>query len=240
MNQPPRPPRRPQQGQNQPPMRPQGQAPQRPHPQLIPPTPQGNPNQGMPEMQPPQQNTPEPENMNTAQFQRFAEEVGNTAKDTLNQTMEEVKSFGKETNFDGSGIPRTKEGIRVSLIAAFAFICGYFGGYTSLLLILGYALLIEKNDYITIATVKSLMLSIVFSIFYKVFSLPSDTLTVITDILSAFGLHIYFLTLKNILSILTTIVGWFEFLIFLMLSLSALRYKEIKAPFIENMFKKYF
>lgn len=177
---------------------------------------------------------------NQQTMQNMANNVGNVAKDTINQTVQEVKSFGKNGDFDGSGIPRTKEGVRVSLIAAFAFICGYFGGYTPLILILGYALLIEKNKYITDATVKSLMLSIVFSLFYKVLGLPSDTFGVISSLLSTIGINVYFGAINSLLSILHTVVSWFEFLIFLMASLHALRYEEIKVPFVEDLYKKYF
>jgi len=177
---------------------------------------------------------------NQQTMQNMANSVGNAAKDTINQTMQEVKSFGKDSNFNGAGIPRTKEGIRVSLIAAFAFICGYFGGYVPLLLILGYALLIEKNEYITSATIKSLMLSIVFSVFYKVLELPGDTFSVISSLLSTIGISVYFGAINSLLSILRTVCNWFEFLMFLMAALRALRYEEIKVPFVEDLYKKYF
>lgn len=179
-------------------------------------------------------------NQEDSQVARMANEAANVAKDTINQTIQEVKSFGKETNFSGNDIPRTKEGIRVSLIAAFAFICGYFGGYTPLLLLLGYAILIAKDEYITSATVKSLMLSILFSIFYKILNLPNDTLSVISNLLSTVGIDVYFSSIRSLLSIISTVIGWLEFLIFLMLSLNALRYKKIQVPFVEDLYKKYF
>ncbi len=173
------------------------------------------------------------------QLKNTADEVGNVAKQTLQQTIQEVKSFGSDQDFDGTSIPKTSQGIRVSIIGAFIFFCGYFGGYTPLLLVLAYVFLVEKNEWLGALTIKALMLSIFFSIVFKILNLPGDALSVIANILATFGGNMSTYRLTSIFSAARTVVDWFEFLIFTLSALSALRYKPVNVPFADKIFKKY-
>lgn len=136
-------------------------------------------------------------------------------------------------------IPVSKIGVKISILGSLVFVCGYFGGYITMLLMLAYAFLIEKDEWLGAITIKTIILSVLFSVAFKFLSLPGDVLSVISNLVTVFGATISTFRLASIFEAAKTVLDWLEFFVFALLALDALRYKPIKVPFAEDICKKY-
>ena len=81
----------------------------------------------------------------------------------------------------------TKIGVPAKLLAAFAYLAAFFSGYVAFLLIGGYILIREQNDWLRFHAVKAGVLMVCFSIANALISLIPSLFTWIDDLLGIFG-----------------------------------------------------
>ena len=82
---------------------------------------------------------------------------------------------------------KTKLGISVGLLGAVLYFTGLFSGYIVAVLIAGYILLCEENEWLRKSAVKALGVMIAFSLMTTVINLIPNALSFIDEIVSIFA-----------------------------------------------------
>ena len=108
---------------------------------------------------------------------------------------------------------RTKLGISVGLLGAGAYFCGLLGWYVPLVLIAGYVLLVEENQWLRKTSVKAVIVTMFFALLSVLIGLIPDCISTVSSVFGIFGgsFSIGFLTklvaaLQNILSLIRIVV----------------------------------
>ena len=87
---------------------------------------------------------------------------------------------------------KTKLGISVELLGVIVFAAALFGGYFPLLLVAGYILLREENEWLRKSAVQAVTTSIVFSFLIYTVGLIPDALDWFGSLINIFGTSFYF------------------------------------------------
>lgn len=138
---------------------------------------------------------------------------------------------------------KTKLGISIGLLAAVMYFMGLFGGFLVTLLLAGYVLWFEEDEWLKKTAVKVVVLMLVFAGVVAVINLIPNLLSVLNNFISMFGGYIYgskivtFIT--NGISTITSIIDIIEKLVFLGLGVMALNQKNIVIPGLDKMIDKY-
>ena len=134
---------------------------------------------------------------------------------------------------------KTKLGISVGLLGAALYFMGLFSGYLVTVLLAGYVLLCEDNEWLKKTAVKAVSLMVLFSFLSAVMNLIPNTFGVISNIVSLCGGNFYVAYISNIINVFEGIFNLIEKILFLILGLKALNQKTISVPIVDGLIKKY-
>ena len=100
---------------------------------------------------------------------------------------------------------KTKLGLSVSLVGAIIFLAALFGGYTPLLLVAGYVLIVEESTQLKKTAVTACLLAIAFSLLSFLIGLIPELLSVLISLLQIFGVYdLHFSFINNVTNFLYT------------------------------------
>ena len=135
---------------------------------------------------------------------------------------------------------KTKLGISVGLLGAALYFLGLFSGYLATVLVVGYVLLCESDEWLKKSAVKAIALLMLFSLASAVITLIPNAISFIDSVFTVFGgdFHIYFIT--NVINVITTALSIAQKLLFLLLGLMAFKKETIKLPVIDDFINKQF
>lgn len=133
---------------------------------------------------------------------------------------------------------KTKLGVSVAVVGAALYFFGYFSGYTALLLLAGYVLLMEENEWLKKTAVKAIATTVVFSLLSVLIGLIPNVFGFIQDICDLFGGYVSFSVVYKIQNLLNSALRLLETIVFLFLGLKALRQGTIKVPVVDNLVNK--
>lgn len=102
---------------------------------------------------------------------------------------------------------KTKLGISVGLMGFITYLACYFGGYIVAILLFGYILLVENNQWLRKTAVKALILTITFSVLPAIIQLIPDAIEFIGKIVSLFGGNFHASIITGIINLLTSAMG---------------------------------
>lgn len=134
---------------------------------------------------------------------------------------------------------KTKLGISVGMLGAVLYFMGLFGGYLITLLLAGYVLLCENNEWLKKAAVKVVAIMIIFSFWTTIVGLVPGAISVIDDIVSIFGGNFYISFVSNLVNAIVSVLNILEKLLLLGLGVKALNQGTIPVPAIDNLINKY-
>lgn len=134
---------------------------------------------------------------------------------------------------------KTKLGISVGVAGAALFFVAYFGGYVPAILMAGYVLIAEQNEWLKRAAVKAVATLVCFSVLFTVIGLLPDALSWIRTLVNVFNGSFDYGIVTKILSVFTEALSIAKTVIFLMLGVKALTLSTIKVPFVDNFINKY-
>lgn len=146
---------------------------------------------------------------------------------------------------------KTKLGISVGLLGAVAYLLTGFSGYIPALLIAGYVLLFEEDEWLKKVCVKALALAVCFTVLFQVIGLLPAFLSLVNNFISLIdGLFRTSLlsdvfspitrTLNNIINLFTGVLNIIETGLFLILGIKALNQKDISFPVVDKLVDKFF
>jgi len=131
---------------------------------------------------------------------------------------------------------KTKLGISVNLFGAALYFTGLISSIT-LVLIAGYVLIFESDEWLKKTAVKSVGIVIVFTILSTLVGLVDDPFNLIREILGLFNVSFTYSWLNRILSICRTIISFQSFLL-IVLGLAALKKGDVKLGSVDNVIEK--
>lgn len=134
---------------------------------------------------------------------------------------------------------KTKLGISVGIVAAAIYFVAYFGGYVPAILMAGYVLIAEENQWLKRSAVKAVATLACFSALFAVIGLLPDALSWIGSLVDLFNGSFSYSVVSKILSVITEALDIAKTVIFLMLGVKALTQATIKVPFVDNFLNKY-
>ena len=134
---------------------------------------------------------------------------------------------------------KTKLGISVGLLAAAIYFMGLFSGYTVVVLLAGYVLLREENDWLKKSAVKAVALMVIFSLVSAIVNLIPNAISCIDYFVSMFGGSFYISFVSNLVSLINSSLNILEKIAFILLGLKALKEQDFAIPALDKLVEKY-
>ena len=134
---------------------------------------------------------------------------------------------------------KTKLGVSVGLFGAFIFAAAYFGGYMSAILVLGYVLLMESDEWLKKTAVKAVATLAVFSFLIAVVGLIPEGINWLTSVINTFGANVRFEFLNDVFGVVKGFINIVKDVVFLALIVKALSKETIKLPVVDDLIDKY-
>ena len=134
---------------------------------------------------------------------------------------------------------KTKIGVSVGLLGAVIYFMGLFSGYLATLLLAGYVLLFEENEWLRKSAVKAVALMVVFSLAATVMNLIPNVIGVLDNLISIFGGSFHIGFLSSLVYAITGALDILEKLLFMALALRALTQGTIAVPIVDGLITKY-
>jgi hypothetical protein len=134
---------------------------------------------------------------------------------------------------------KTKLGISAGAFAALTFLMAIYGGYTVILLAIGYVLIAERNDWLRSTVVKAGVIMLFFSIVSTLLYAIPDLLGWINSFLNIFDKRFSYSVVTNIVRFLDDTLVIIRRVLFLLLALFALSMKTIKIGFVDKFVAKH-
>ena len=135
---------------------------------------------------------------------------------------------------------KTKLGITVGVLGAVLYFLGLFSGYLATVLVAGYVLLCESDEWLKKTAVKSVAVLMLFSFASAVINLIPNAITFIDSVFSVFGGDFHIYVVSNIINVITTALGILQKILLLGLGLMAFKQQTITVPVIDSLINKYF
>lgn len=106
---------------------------------------------------------------------------------------------------------KTRLGISVGLMGFITYFGCCFGGYIAAILLFGYILLVENNQWLRKTAVKAMILTIAFSLLSTFIGLIPDIIEFIGSIVNLFNGNFYLTFVSKIVTILTLAIGLIKY-----------------------------
>lgn len=134
---------------------------------------------------------------------------------------------------------KTKLGISVGMLGAGLYFMGLFSGYMVTVLLAGYVLLCEENEWLKKAAVKAISVMVLFSFVSAIINLIPNAMSFIDSIVSMFGGNFYIAFISNLINAVVTALNVIEKLLLLGLGVKALNQGTIAVPVVDGLINKY-
>lgn len=134
---------------------------------------------------------------------------------------------------------KTKLGVSVAMMAAAAYLIGFFNGNVALLLIVGYVLICESDEWLKKSVVKALVVGLLFTLISAVIGFIPNAISIVDDLFNIFGGSFSIGFVSRIIIFINTVLDVFEKLLMLGLALMAFDNKTIKLPLVDDLIEKH-
>ncbi len=134
---------------------------------------------------------------------------------------------------------KTKLGISVGLLGASAYFMAMFGNYVALIVMAGYVLLSESNEWLRRTAVKALILALTIDVLCALINLLPDTFNLISSMLRVFGGSMYVEKIFEIADFLVKLVGYAGKILLLVLGFSSLKQGYIRIPVVDSILERH-
>lgn len=150
-----------------------------------------------------------------------------------------MNAENKKENEGETDMQKTKLGISVGLLGAAIYFMGLFSGYMVAVLLAGYVLLFEEDQWLKKSAVKAIAVMVFFSLLIAVANLVPNAISVIDSIVSMFGGNFHIAFLSNLINAVVAVLNIIQKLLLLGLGMSALGQGTIAVPIVDGLVDKY-
>lgn len=134
---------------------------------------------------------------------------------------------------------KTRLGVGVGLLGAAIYFMGLFSGYMVAVLLAGYVLLLEDNEWLKKSAVKTVSLMVLFSSATVVVNLIPNVLSFIKNVVAVFGGNFTVSVLTSTVSAIVGAIDIIEKILFIWLGIKALNQGTIAIPVVDKLIGKY-
>lgn len=134
---------------------------------------------------------------------------------------------------------KTTLGISAGLLGATVYFMGLFSGYMVAVIMTGYILLFEENEWLKKSAVKTVALMIFFSFLTTAVHLIPDVMSFVSNIVALFGSSFYIASIDNVVNAIMIAISIVEKILFIGLGMKALNQRMISIPFVDSLINKY-
>ena len=135
---------------------------------------------------------------------------------------------------------KSKLGISVGLFGAGIYLGNLVGGILVSILLLGYVLLFEENEWLKVSVIKATVLSMFFTFITMVVELVPRTIGTIDNLMRIFDGDFTMQFLSRLTLFLNYGIGLLEMVLFLLLAVKALNQRTMNIPVVDGMIKKHY
>ena len=133
---------------------------------------------------------------------------------------------------------KTKLGVSVGLLGALVFFAALFGGYTPVLLVAGYILIGEEDEWLRKIAIKAVALLVLFSLLHAIIGLIPDALACLSNLVSIFNGSFSYYKVANIIDLFTQALSIIKTCVFILLGIMAFGRKPLNIPVIDDLINK--
>ena len=133
---------------------------------------------------------------------------------------------------------KTRLGISVGMAGAAMYFIGLLN-IIPLVIIAGYMLIFEQNEWLRKTAVKAVAVVVFFTIISAVVGLVSNSSSFLNDVVLLFKGTIDIIWLNRIISICRTVISFVQTIFLLMLGFKALKQGNVKLGSVDNAINKH-
>lgn len=134
---------------------------------------------------------------------------------------------------------KAKLGISVGLLGAIVCLVALFGGITPTVLLVGYVLLCEENEWLKKYVVKALVVLLTITTVIVAVGLIPEVLSWFVSILGLFEGGFDYSFISRIISIITNALDIIRTALLLLLGVKALNQGNVSIPVVDDIIAKY-
>ena len=134
---------------------------------------------------------------------------------------------------------KTKLGITIAVFGAALYLVAYLGGTLAAVVLAGYVLLMEENDWLKWTAIRAVALALAFGLLSAAVGLIPDVAGLLRNIINLFAEEpVYWDGLNKVMNIINGIISIVKTVFFLLLAVKALTMKTIKLPVVDDLVQK--
>ena len=134
---------------------------------------------------------------------------------------------------------KAKLGVSVGLLGAGIYLAAIFGGLTPVILMAGYVLLFEENEWLKKSAVQAIAIVLTFAFLVTLINLIPDLLRWIATLVSVFKGTFNYNVVSSIISVITQAIEIIRTCLFLLLGAKALTQGTVAVPVVDKLINKY-
>ena len=134
---------------------------------------------------------------------------------------------------------KTRLGIGVGLFGAALYLMAFLNGSVVAILLAGYVLLFEQNEWLRKTAVKAVSLMVVFGLLISVVGFMTDFTGLAVDFVGMFGLNLSIPFVNSFVALIDDLIRLFEKVLFILLGLTALGQSSLPIPVVDDLIRKY-
>ena len=130
---------------------------------------------------------------------------------------------------------KTRLGITAGLLGAAIYFTGIFSGYITIVLLAGYVLIFEENEWLRWSAVKAVALLVFFSLITLFVNLIPDIIEFVGNFVAVFGGSFKLGLIDRIIAVIVSAIDIVKKILFAVLGLKALHQGSISTPRIDQL-----
>lgn len=134
---------------------------------------------------------------------------------------------------------KTRLGISVGLMGALIYFVCLFGSYLASILLAGYVLMFEGNEWLKRSAVKAVALMVFFSFVSALVGLLPETVGLLSEIVELFNGNFSYYAVSQFCNILNIALDIYQTILFIILGVKALNQGTVPVPFVDSLIQKY-
>ena len=136
---------------------------------------------------------------------------------------------------------KTKLGISTGVLAALVYFAALFGGFgIGLIVLAGYVLLFESDEWLKRMAVKAVVFTVTLTVLSYLVGIIPDVIDVINSVLDIFNVNsIYLEWLNDIINFILTVISFVRTIVFLLLGIKAVSKSTVYIPVVDGMVNKF-
>ena len=133
---------------------------------------------------------------------------------------------------------KTRLGISAGLMGAALYFLGFLG-IIPVVLVAGYVLLFEENEWLKRTAVKAVAVLAFFAVLIAFVNLAANSRTFLIDLSNIFGDGVSLIMFNRIISICRTVISFAQTVFLLLLGFKALKQGTVKLGPVDNTINKH-